>query len=224
MKFSKPKQFWEWFRRNEQQYRKPKFASKKEFIYLVREMVMHLMAWGQTIRVEIYWPNQEGDGQIELVFTTYGRTRHFRKVETLVAKAPALPGWTFLALDPPRPIDFFFDKDFPHLDIDPFNLWFEPPEFYGDSDKTYLQVYVDTYAAITEQHEQAVRAAAYNILGEKVYALRIRDVEVQRLCELSKSQKAQLVNLKHAQQYIQVKELAGLYVSGNGQIKQVTQP
>lgn len=33
--FSKPKQFWEWFRRNELQYRKPTFASKKEFIYLV---------------------------------------------------------------------------------------------------------------------------------------------------------------------------------------------
>ncbi|MBO9565426.1 MAG: hypothetical protein J7621_21795 [Niastella sp.] len=219
-RFSKPKQFWEWFRRNAQHYRKPQFASKKEALYLLREMTMHLMAYGQTIRVEIYWPNKEGDGEIEVVFTTYGRTRHFRKVEMLVAKAPPLPGWTFFALDPPRPIDFFFEVDFPHLDIDPFKLWFEPPDFSNNRERSWLQVYIDTWTEITQQHVQAARAAAYNVLGEKVYGLRIIDVEVERLCEIPEKQRNHLVNLQNAHQYIHVTEVAGVYVNDKGRIEQ----
>lgn len=219
MRFSKPKQFWEWFRRNQETYLHLFKSSKAEALYLMREMTMHLAAYGTRINAELYWEKVEGDIEVVLVFTTYGRARQFRKVERLVAQAPDLPGWRFLDLDPPRPIDFFLDEDYGHLDFDPFNLWFEPPRFFNNQDKCCLDVYVDTYTQISKEYEQAVAGAVYNVLGEKVYGLKIRELNVDRLCELPKRQRSALVNLQQLPQYIQIRDDSCLYVNEWGQVK-----
>jgi hypothetical protein len=220
MRFSKPKQFWHWFQRNKDTYHNLPACKNAEALYLMREMSMHLQAYGRHINAELYW--EKGNDQVEtvMVFTTYGRARQFRKVERLVAAAPTMPGWRFLALDPPRPIDFFLEEHYEHLDFDPFNLWFEPPEFCDHKDKCRLQVYADTYTPITEEYTQAVREAVYNVLGEKVVGLKVREVEVYRLCELPPQERSSLINLQQAPQYIQVRDHSELYIDQFGEVRE----
>ncbi len=220
MRFSKPKQFWLWFQRNKDTYHHLPACTKTEALYLMREMSMHLQAYGRHINAELYWENTNGQVEIVFVFTTYGRARQFRKVERLVAAAPFIPGWRFLALDPPRPIDFFVDEDFDHLDFEPFELWFEPPEFYDHKDKCCLQVYADIYTPVTDEYSEAVTAAVYNVLGEKVYGLRIRRVEVYRLCELPPQERTTLINLQQAAQYIPISDHSDLYIDQFGEVRE----
>ena len=220
MRFSKPKQFWHWFQRNKDTYRHLPSCKNAESLYLMREMSMHLQAYGRHINAELYWEKVNDQVETVIVFTTYGRARQFRKVERLVAGAPAIPGWRFLALDPPRPIDFFLEEDFDHLDFDPFNLWFEPPEFYDHKDKCHLQVYADIYTPVTDKCIQAVTAAVYNVLGEKVVGLKIRVVEVCRLCELPREERSALVNLQQAAQYIRIGDHSELYIDQYGEVRE----
>lgn len=220
MRFSKPKQFWHWFQRNKDTYHNLPTSTKAEVLYLMREMSMHLAAYGRHINAELYWENVNGQVETVIVFTTYGRPRQFRKVERLVACAPFIPGWRFLDLDPPRPIDFFLDEQYHHLDFDPFDLWFEPPEWYDLKHKCELQVYADTYTPITEEYTQAVRAAVYNVLGEKVYGLKVREVEVYRLCELPRQERSSLINLQQAPQYIEIGDHSDLYIDQFGEVRE----
>ncbi|AXY78095.1 hypothetical protein D3H65_30690 [Paraflavitalea soli] len=219
MRFSKPKQFWAWFQRNKESYEQLRTASSAETIYHMREMTMHLNAYGRYINAEIYWQSDKGREATVLVFTTYARPRDFRKVGRLVACAPQIPGWRFLELDPPRPIDFFLEEDYGHLNFDPFNLWFLPPDPVTALDKYNLDLYIDNYADLTPDHENAARAVVYNLLGEKVYGLKLRRIDLARVCDLPKEYRGDLVNLQQIPEYVQLQDTADYYIDQTGNLK-----
>ena len=219
MKISKAKHFWTWFQKNNKTYLELPRGTKEELIYYMRELFAHLISYGKGVGAEIFWGLREEGDTPTVVFTTYGNCRHFRKCETLVAKAPKIPGWNFIALQPPRKVDSFIEEDFGHLNIDPFNLWFEPPGDPGATNRVHLKVYAEMYTEFTEEFEQAVKAVVYNVLGEKVYALEIQSVYLDNLLELSKEERVDLVNLQQLQEYVKLRELSTIVINGRGALE-----
>jgi hypothetical protein len=60
----------------------------------------------------------------ELVVTAGGQPALFPLVEAVVAQAPSLPGWTFIALKPAQGFDF--SLRFEGLQLDARRMWFLP--------------------------------------------------------------------------------------------------
>jgi hypothetical protein len=179
-------------------------------------MFMHLVAYGKNIHVEIFWNDAENAPHPELVFTSYGRAKYFKKINYLVSKAPVMPGWTFTSLQPPVPIDYFMEEDYGHLNIDYFNCWFKPPELLSSEGKYYLDVYAEIYTDITDEHETAIRAAVWNVLGEKVYASELRHIDVNSLFDLTKKQRSALINLQQLPGYIKDRDPSCYVINDKG--------
>jgi hypothetical protein len=219
MKFSKAKHFWTWFRRNLDKYAAPPTESNPETVYHLNELSMHLLAFGRGIGMELSWPAPGMEGNATLIITSFGNRKYFKKIGSLVAQAPKLPGWEIIALQPPQPVDFFIEEDFGECNIDPFNLWFEPPAFYRSETRICLDVYAEVYTSITTEFKHAVYAAVFNVLGEKVYGQEIRVVHVENLLELTKKQRTRLINLQQLPDYVKLRELSTIVINDNGSLE-----
>jgi hypothetical protein len=132
--------FWEWFKRNNQEFFKLKTKTKKELAYWETELNAHLRAYFKFFDFSLQINrNQTGS----LTISVHGKAGHFKKVDALVAKAPKVDGWTFFALEPPRPIDFFLQTQIMVTGIDPREFKFS---FAGNNPrKPVLFVYHPLY-------------------------------------------------------------------------------
>lgn len=218
MKFSKPKQFWEWFKRNSENYMQLDERTKAESTYYIREMDMHLMAFGKGICAELRYTVGTASPNGMFIFTAYGRSRRFRAIEQLVAKAPLLPGWIFVGLHPPVAVDHGFASDFPNLDIDPLNIWFELPKDHNG--RYYLTAYIEMYKPPSRELEEAVYAAVYNVLGEKTFGLGVRHIEVENLFHVSKERREALINIVQLPECIQISNDSLFVINQLGQVVQ----
>jgi hypothetical protein len=191
MRFSPAKHFWVWFARNSETILQMHLQNKNEFTYWVKEIGAHLRACGRGILFEIAWGKNGATPRF--ILTSNGRKRCFQRIENLVSKTPAIPGWEIIAFQPPQPIDFFIEEEFGHTGIDPYNLWFEP---LGPGDKPVIRVYAERYEPIGWEFEQAAGAVVYNLLGERSATLDIGGVEVERILELPAGKRSRLIKLE----------------------------
>ena len=169
--------FWEWFRRHNQEFLALKNKPGKEAAYWLNELNAHLRAYFKFFGYSIEWqPERTGT----LTITVNGKAAHFKKVEDLVAKAPQIPGWTIVALEDPRPVDFLLEQQMQDTGIDPRELCFS---FAGDDPhNTVLIVY---HPLCTPENEhliyQLANAAVYNLLGERSFGTDIGGLQVANL-------------------------------------------
>jgi hypothetical protein len=169
------KHFWDWFSRHQQEYLDIKNKSKKEATYWMNELNAHLRSYFKCLVYAIEWKlNQPA----RLIITVDGNPRHFKKAETLVAKAPKIPGWTFVALEDPRPIGFMLEPLMYQTGIDPRELQF------SFEDHGVLHIYHPLCTAENAAliHELA-SSAVYNLLGERSYGNDITLIEVWNLSD-----------------------------------------
>lgn len=192
MKYSKTTQFWAWFKNHHDTYALLFKERRKDTTYWLRELYMHLAAYGKHIYVDIFWENGTSGGVHTIIFTTKGRSNYFRKVEYLVSKAPVIPGWKFVALQPPRPADFFIQEDFGDVTIYPSELFFILPDKWDSKDRIWLTVCGEFYGEVTGRLQKAVQSVVYNITGEKIYGLGIYFIEVKSLFELTAHERDEL--------------------------------
>src|SRR5688500_16373138 len=113
--------FWEWFKRYQNQYDYLKHKRRNEFSFWLSELSAHLHAYCKYCDCILEFKHK----QPFLTITVNGKVKYFKKAEDLVAKAPIIPGWTFTALEGPRPIDFFLEDQIEKTGIDPREFYFQ---------------------------------------------------------------------------------------------------
>jgi hypothetical protein len=98
----------------------------------------------------------------EVVFTADGDPARFDAVKTLVAAAPALDGWTFVALKPPMGFDFTLEAD--GVELEGSALRFEPLVGPGGLG---LRLYLPDAAAKEDDVEHLIRLLLQTGVGEE---------------------------------------------------------
>jgi hypothetical protein len=170
--------FWEWFKRHHKEYLDLNKKSKKEAAYWLHELTTHLRAYFKFFGFRLALPDDKGTAS--LTITVNGKAMHFKKVDTFVATATELPGWTIIALEDPMPIDFLLEKQIEDAGIHPGELYFSFDD--NDPEDKDLIVY---HPLCTEDNKrfilQLAYAAVYNLLGERSFGIDIGQLEVDNL-------------------------------------------
>ncbi|MFT3686106.1 MAG: hypothetical protein QM783_14495 [Phycisphaerales bacterium] len=113
----------------------------------------------------------------ELVLTASCDIELFATVDALVAAAPKLPGWTWVALKPPMGFDF--ESEYEDLTLDPAEMWFFPVRDSARPRQLALRIAVP---GITRRREQQYFEAVAMILetglGERDAASDLHDLQV----------------------------------------------
>jgi hypothetical protein len=141
----------------------------------------------------------------------------YRVAEDLVDKASQIPGWNFVALEDPKPIDFFLERDIEDTGIDPRELCFS---FAGKNlPHTWLIVY---HPICTPENEhriyQLAKAAVYNLLGERSFGMDIRGLEVANLSEADPDEVERLEALRDCIG----RRRSGVIVDGQGNLVSIS--
>ncbi|HYD01004.1 MAG TPA: hypothetical protein VEB22_07230 [Phycisphaerales bacterium] len=122
----------------------------------------------------------------EFVVTASCDAGLFPLVDALVAAAPKLPGWQWVALKPPMGFDFV--SDFEDLTLDPREMWFFPVRDSARPRELALRVGVPGYTKRrADQYFEAVAMILESGLGERA-ATELADLHVVPLPEKLKAE------------------------------------
>jgi len=120
------------------------------------------------------------DDDREFIVTAEGHKEAFPLVEALVARAPKIGGWQFIALKPPMGFDF--ETTYEGILFDPRAMWFLPLNSSSRPEELGLRIGVPNYTpALKRQAGNAVLVILDTALGERAAALDIQHVEVSAL-------------------------------------------
>jgi len=124
--------------------------------------------------------SQPDDHDREFIITAEGRTDLFPLVDSIIAQAPQLDGWRFIALKPPMGFDFV--TKYEGIRFDPSSMWFLPLENPTRPSDFGMLVGVPNFSTeIKRQIGNAVAIILDTGLGERAAALDIQHVEVSDL-------------------------------------------
>lgn len=148
--------FWKWFSTESAALRslEPELLAER----LAEALRSHVGDLG----VEVGDEEEEPAQLQEVVFTADGDATRFDAVKALVAAAPALDGWSFVALKPPMGFDFTLEAD--GVELDGSALRFEPlmgPDGLG------LRLYLPETVAKEDDVEQLIRLLLQTGVGEE---------------------------------------------------------
>jgi hypothetical protein len=116
----------------------------------------------------------------EFIITVEGRNELFPVVDAAIEAAPAIPGWTFIALKPPMGFDF--TTTYEGITFDPKTMWFLPLKSTFDPKRLGLRVGVPEFSsAIERPAANAVLVILDTALGERSASLNLGLVEVVAL-------------------------------------------
>jgi len=169
--------FWEWFRRHNQEYLALKNKPKKEVAYWLNELNAHLRSYFKFFGFSL---ELQQERRANLTITVNGKAMHFKKVDDLVAKAPEIGGWTIVALEDPRPVDFLLEQQMQATGIDPRELCFS---FAGDDPHNATLIVYHPLCTSENEHliYQLANTATYNLLGERSFGTDIHQLQVANL-------------------------------------------
>jgi hypothetical protein len=123
------------------------------------------------------------DGSVrEFIVTAHGDRDAFPLAEAVIARAPNITGWAFIALKPPMGFDF--KTNYEGVEFDPCSMWFVPLK--NDSRPELLSINIgvpNLTPAILRKAENAVLVILDTALGEREASHKIGYVEVTVLPE-----------------------------------------
>jgi len=121
-------------------------------------------------------------GAREFIITAEGHVETFPLVDAIVALAPKITGWHFIALKPPMGFDF--TTTYEGIRFDPRGMWFLPLESSSRPHDLGLRVGVPNFTKdIERQASNAVAVILDTAMGERTAALDIQHLEVSTLPE-----------------------------------------
>lgn len=123
--------FWCWFEK-----KATDFALESDTIRIVDEIYEMIIRLDERISVEVSEPDSSGIR--ELIISATGHPELFCAVENLASAGPALHGWKFTGLKPPRGFEFVYRKD-GHT-LSPSEWSFLP--LYDDENNLGLKVFI----------------------------------------------------------------------------------
>jgi hypothetical protein len=168
------REFWAWFERNEAKFRNIETPEKEQ---LLDELMEALHAYSPHLWFET---GSADDGVNELVISAEGNSDHFSAVRTLIAAAPSISGWRFIAFKPA--CGFEFDTCYEGVTFSPKATWFLP--LRSSSNPSLLGIRVG-YAHYDRAKEQTFLTGTFIMLecalGELALADQIQHIEVVAL-------------------------------------------
>jgi len=166
-----PRTFWTWFSVAVPRLQRFKHGRDEA---LLDELQDHLQSYSSGLWFEI---GGHPDGPMELVISAEGDTDYFDDVKALVASAPSIDGWTFVAFKPAQ--GFGFTTEYEGITVDPAKSWFLPMHSTNDPSELGLRVAVPGFNA---EEAKSYRAAVYIVIETGLGELRaweaIKHVEV----------------------------------------------
>jgi len=166
--------FWRWFERNETRFREIEEASREA---LLDELLEALHAYSPNLWFET---GTADDGVSELIISAEGNADYFSDVRLLIAAAPVIAGWRFLAFKPAN--GFGFTTQYEGTTFSPDATWFLPLSCPGEHGALGIRV---GYAHYDEQEHLRFLTGTYIMLecalGELAFAEQVQHVEVGRL-------------------------------------------
>lgn len=180
----KVQEFWDWFKLNEARYFfLGQVTDEIERERYLDELLEHLHLYCEQLYFEV---GGAQEGNRDLIITAQADVRFFDDAELLVAHAPNLEHWNFIALKPATGEGVVKYGD-ARLDAD--LMYFDPLE-NKSSQKIGLRVYVENYNVA--DHDSFTAAAwilTDSLLGEKSSAMDIGYLEVVGLQPTSDKEK-----------------------------------
>lgn len=170
-------EFWTWFVANEKNCRNMSEDGEAERDHRIKVFLDHLTQYDHHLTFLI---GKHDDGIHELIISADGMKAHFPSAEALVAAAPEVAKWRFIALKPPVP-DFgpvlLNDKRF-ELN----NLQFARVEDPEDPSALNLVVFHPPYPEEEQElHVIATFMLLDNLLGERSVAEDIQGLDIKPL-------------------------------------------
>ena len=180
-------QFWDWIRYNEQSLRNlrnEKPAAQKMFIFWLDK---HLHNYCEHLESILMFPANENE-PTQLVVSASGNPVYFEQVITLIASAPLLRNWKFVAfIQPSQNIDEMeagLDKPYVFKDITlkASDLKFIP-FLYENEKKIDMIVYLKNFTVLCHNKNllHVVYIIMQDILGEKSLYENVNFVELEQL-------------------------------------------
>jgi hypothetical protein len=113
---AKDADFWAWFLNHK--HRIEAVGSRNDRI--LDELLAQLHQYNEHLFFEVL----TDAAQKELIITAEGNAKHLNSVRNLIAKAPKVKNWRFIAFKPPLGFDFVHNYE--GVEYDPKTLWFLP--------------------------------------------------------------------------------------------------
>ena len=219
MKFSPSKHFWAWFRRNSQTLLEAQLMNPKEQQYWLYEINAHLRACSKKLSFQILWDKK---GISRFIISAHGNTRYFLAAERLAAKAPDIPGWKIIGLQPPNLLpQQLMEQEALQAGIILDQCWMLPPDYDTDTGKAWLNIYIESYTNITKHMENAVDAIVCNILGEKIAGSEFEYIDVYSIFYLDPQDQKLLIKLEDLPAHIRYIGTDTLVIDPNGKMSSI---
>lgn len=161
--------FWKWFLEHEKRLRLIEGDTDR----LLQEVCGALGAVREGLGVEV---SEEEQGIRDLIITAEGDVSLFEEIKSLVAQAPRLPHWRFIALKPPRGFDFTLDVS--GVCIAPSDLVFEALVCNSAPHALGIRVFVPV-ELVARGGLELVRKVIEIGLGEEMAASSIQHLEIE---------------------------------------------
>ncbi len=170
--------FWKWFQVHHQSYLFMNNLPPEDKQALLNQLLGRLQEYCPHLGLEIGGkPNEKQ----ELIITAEGDADYFNEAMRLVAVAPKMSDWKFIALVPPRGAEFQFAFEDIVLKVD--DIWFQPVHDSAHPDAVGIRVCMPYFERLKELEwfRPAVYNILENILGERSFALDLQYIEIGSL-------------------------------------------
>jgi hypothetical protein len=172
--------FWNWFKEHNEPYLLVDDLEDDVKETLFDDLLEQLHLYCAHLYFEI--GGLPGEEQ-ELIITAEGNVDYFEQVELLIANAPVIQGWTFIAFIPQRnpPVNTLYED----VELIPTKMWFMPLNSTSKPKSIGIKVCLRDYEVVKDNKwlKPAVYKLLDTILGEKVFALDIDFVDFGDLPE-----------------------------------------
>ncbi len=172
-------EFWNWFKENSIPFTFIRDVEREEQERLVTVFGEQLSKFHSELYFEI---GGDKNDKIELVISAAGKAENFQLIENMIAEAPEMKEWKFVALK--QALSGDFSLNVMGMDLSPKDLWFAPLQNPDSPHALGLRLGFDGYEP--EKQEEAFSACVVmldTLLGEKSSTLDIHYLEVVELPE-----------------------------------------
>lgn len=165
------REFWKWFEANADRFKEIEVEEREALLDELLENLHNYCPdlWFETGRAD--------DGISELIISAEGNVDHFSAVRTLIATAPDVPNWRFIAFKPATGLEF--STSYAGLTFDPSTAWFLPLRSNSDPTRRGARIgYAHFESTRSDEFLTGTFIMLESVIGELSLAERLHHVEV----------------------------------------------